>query len=365
MAAYGLEEVTRAGVDALANQIRTNPKGVAKFVGIGGRKKKRRSAQIVGRGKGMTTMVRSPVANNYRVKNTALKVRSVSGVTTITNINQITELSSTANFTVKTFQVNPGLGDLFPALQNHANAFQSYKFTKLVVRYTPVCGTQFNGDVSLAFATDAADPIPADMRELSQYPTLRSGSIRESLSMSIPLKSGKLFTRAGSVPNTDIKTYDMGKIFLVTDLASDIIKIGRVWIEYEVQLFTPKPRTCPAATQFTVANTAIDVPGTSVRVTQTESNLAFKITAPGTYFIDGLVESPNGVLSNIRSSIGDPIDLVEIQKRSAAVSGVIMFLATFKVTSTGTLVFEFNDSTITRAMVKVSEGSAVIAGIPF
>lgn len=356
MAAYGAEEIARAGIDSLAKEIRTNPNGVARFIGLGKnkRKKKRNPKKAVM----LPRVTQSAVANNYRVRNTALRVRNISGITTIRNTNQVTDLSSTSDFQVQTFQINPGLSKMFPALRRHANGFQSYKFTKLVLRYTPVCGTQFSGDISMAFATDANDPEPINMRELAQYPTLQSGSIREEMVMRIPNKATKLFTRAGEVPNTDIKTYDMGKLFVATDLASDIIKIGRLWIEYEVQLFTPKPLTCPAGRlNLTAQNTPGVVPNTDVQILFTTSEMFYTFPSTGVYFLSGRLPSKVAQQPQIFAAAGSSVQFTTINSASGFTGAEYIFSIAIEINEPGAIRIQCDDATFTAALLFVSEGS--------
>lgn len=79
-----------------------------------------------------------------------------------------TVLGSTGFLVAGNFPVNPALPGLFPWLSNHATLYDKYRFRKLIFRYKTTRGSNSIGNISMAFDSDAIDPIPASMMEMTQ-----------------------------------------------------------------------------------------------------------------------------------------------------------------------------------------------------
>jgi hypothetical protein len=151
----------------------------------------------------------------------------------------------------------------------------------------------------MAFAIDPLDPTPASKAELFQYPTSTESSVWASNTLVVdPMsRNTTLFTRAGSVADTDIKTYDFGKLLIgASNTQNSTDKIGEVFIDYEVELSVPKPAKCPASfTEIAITNVQSMFNGPNGKVEFVGSNTVgehdsngsefIRFKAPGTYLL--------------------------------------------------------------------------------
>lgn len=302
VATYAAASFAKAAIDAASEQIRNNPQGVVSFLRPR-RRKKRGGKKKGGRSNAgprsnrplalMDTMA-VPAAYSNTIRNTAPRFRSVSGRYAIANREFATVVRSSVEYSVLQFTIQPGVSPAFKWLSKIANTHQKYRFTKLKFTYSPVCSTSTVGEISMAYALDPLDPTPQGMNELAQYPTVVSTNVYRDVSLTVDCsKSEFLFTRSGNVTSTDLKTYDFGQLFVASDLAVASTNIGRLWVDYEIELSTPKAAECPAGiisqqgtgdAYFFGAPTPI--PGTTATV-QASFTGTFRVnfTTVGIYFL--------------------------------------------------------------------------------
>lgn len=164
------------------------------------------------------------------------------------NREMVTELApSSTNFNVVSFDINPGLTDVFAWLGLTAQNFQKYYFKQLRFHYVTQCsgyaaqGQQ--GKVVLAFDLDALEGPPENMKQaLSIAPsimTIPSESVSLEVSPSLLSPENGLFVRKGAVPG-DLKTYDIGRLYVITEGIVTTETIGILEVEYEVALRRPR-----------------------------------------------------------------------------------------------------------------------------
>lgn len=147
---------------------------------------------------------------------------------------------SVAFSAAQTLAVNPGLAATFPWLSGLGHRFESYKFLKLKLKFFPAKG-QHDGEVGAVIDFDAADAAPASYMTAMQY----SGAIigpswtyweKEMSQINLKKFSLDRYNRGGAVPaNTDVKTYDLGNIFIITQGHADTSLIGHLWADYVVE----------------------------------------------------------------------------------------------------------------------------------
>lgn len=155
-------------------------------------------------------------------------------------------LSSSSNsvFYSQSASINPGLSAMFPWLAGVANNFEQYRFHKLQFHYITRTTTTTTGDVYLAIDYDASDTIPSSEQQVSSYTGVVSGSVW-SLFTFVANKDRSFlsrYVRQGAVPTgTDVKTYDVGNLIMASvDVNSGSAPIGKVWVEYTVELINPQ-----------------------------------------------------------------------------------------------------------------------------
>ena len=173
-----------------------------------------------------------------------------------------------ANFRNNTFSVNPGLATTFPWLSAIAGRFESYLFRRLHFIYEPICPTTTPGAVMMAIDYDAVDAAPTTKVVLMAY----RGAVRSApwnitrfdATRGDLRKFGiQRFVRTGANPTgTDLKTYDVGNFQLATqNTPAGATTLGELYVEYEVEFFTPQIPTSLTRSQRNVTQTAsIEIP---------------------------------------------------------------------------------------------------------
>lgn len=211
------------------------------------KKKNRSSKQLRGMVDSSFKTYRAPVAYNVVNQKSAAKFKTVNGRTVCCNREFLTTIGNSAAFNIIEVPIQPGLPDFAPWLSKTANNYQRYHIRKLVFTYVPACSTNTPGRVALAYTIDPLDPTPTTLSEIYQYPTSREGAIWSEVSLAVPLRERQstLYVRKNFVPDTDVKTYDYGKVFIVLSLGDgETIGNGQLFVDYEIELMTPKPSTC-------------------------------------------------------------------------------------------------------------------------
>ena len=206
--------------------------------------------------------------------------------------------AGTSELNVFEFNAQVGLAEMFPWLSTIANTHQRYQMRRLKFEYVPVCGTTTRGRIILAFSIDPTESPPTTMSQITQYPNYEANSVWTPMTLVANLsdRQDELYTRAGAVSNTDIKTYDLGKLFVGISDTTDTSTVGQLFVEYEVELLTPKPSACPSsndifptvsdANLFNIADGAsIAFDGSNVVGTRTGSNSFIRFEAPGVYLV--------------------------------------------------------------------------------
>jgi hypothetical protein len=143
------------------------------------------------------------------------------------------------------FGINPGNNALFPWLSTVAQRFEMYKFRSLRVIYEPQTSSTSVGTLMLAIDYDAKDAPPQDKTQMMSY----KNSVRSPLWYSCThqsaaadlhrLKTNYILAGA-SPPDTDIKTYDIGNLYVAIQSNGSSVAAGELYVEYDVDLITPQ-----------------------------------------------------------------------------------------------------------------------------
>lgn len=147
-------------------------------------------------------------------------------------------------FSTVKYPLNPGLKETFPWLWYIANNFEFYRFTKLAFEYIPRCSAEAYGILQFAVDFDPADADPTSRVQSNQYATSSSCAPWVGMRLVVPpallQRKGQLYTRMGVEVNTDIKTYDIGNLFLVSEKEASTSTFGEVYIDFEVEFSEPQ-----------------------------------------------------------------------------------------------------------------------------
>jgi len=166
--------------------------------------------------------------NNFRVKNREFVAEVVAGITY--KVNAVTTLQ-------------PGVPDSFPWLSQIATNHQKYKFHNVRYSYVPSTGATTAGRIIMAYSPDPLDTFPVSQNLLYQYPIQTDSTLWSECNLEVPANNLKtLFTRSTQIPDTDIKTYDNGVLFVSTYGAGAEVTTGTLFVEYEVELINPQPK---------------------------------------------------------------------------------------------------------------------------
>jgi len=210
------------------------------------RRRRRRRRDRVGRG--LLTEVPVGTSRLVRMQQPRLSSSYSKGkaVTTIHHREYLADIAGSVGFQANLFPINPGMVITFPWLSTIANNWDSYLFRRLEFSYETACSSATPGSVMMSIDFDAADPTPTSKLQLMTYDNaVRSASWQEACYDATLLNLHKFgtqrFTRAAPLAaNLDIKTYDVGNLFIATSGQADGNPIGELYVEYTVDLFTPQ-----------------------------------------------------------------------------------------------------------------------------
>lgn len=157
------------------------------------------------------------------------------------------------------FGVNPGNSSLFPWLSQIATRYEMFKFRSLRVIYEPQCGTSTTGTMMLAIDYDASDPAPVSKPQMMAY----KNAVRSPLWFACTHTSAAAdlhrlktnYVLSGAQPiNTDIKTYDIGNLFVALQSNGGDTSAGELYVEYVVDLLTPQITNDPPSATILQTN---------------------------------------------------------------------------------------------------------------
>jgi len=156
----------------------------------------------------------------------------------------IADIAGSVAFASTAFALNPGIATTFPWLSVIAANYESYKFNKLSFQFSTEKPTSVGGSLLMAIDFDANDAAP----------TTKSGIMAYHNSVRCPVWSqtdyiadkpdlNKLpqhYIRSTTVSGTDLKTYDLGNLFVCTSGCADTTALGELYVIYDVELITPQ-----------------------------------------------------------------------------------------------------------------------------
>lgn len=180
----------------------------------------------------------APVAMaTRRVGKSALIGRNGS-VTTVTHRAFLGPVSNSSAYSVEKHQVNPALAGSFPWLSNLAARYDKYRFKKLRFEYRSVCATSKPGILMMSFDYNASDSAPTSKLIQAQTIPNAENNVWVSTELAVPCDDTWRYTRQTLIANTDIKTYDLGSLFVSTQYGDGTVG-GELYVDYTVELDKP------------------------------------------------------------------------------------------------------------------------------
>lgn len=153
------------------------------------------------------------------------------------------------NFNAVKFPINIGQSATFPWGATIAKNYQKYQFDTLEFYYKrEVSEFATNGQVGkvmMYFNPDAADADPTTKQQVEDSQCHSDAMPCENFRLVVPpsmLKrlNDSFYIRPGNQQaNTDIKTYDVGNLFICTQGIVNNVEIGELHVHYKVRLMIP------------------------------------------------------------------------------------------------------------------------------
>lgn len=187
----------------------------------------------------------APVATSRRVTTRKPNVNANSTSATISHREYVGDISGSVLFNSSGFALNPGNSAVFPWLSSIARNYESYVFKQLHFHYETSVSTTTAGTVMLAVDYDASDDAPSSKQALMGYAQAQRSAPWQECAFNcragdLHKFSSERYVRDDVPPVGDIKTYDVGNLFLATQgNASDAV-LGELYVSYVVELKTPQ-----------------------------------------------------------------------------------------------------------------------------
>lgn len=167
-------------------------------------------------------------------------------------VQDIITSPTTLAFRADVYPLQPGLSTLFAWLAEQAINYQEYRFRRVTFRFETDQQASIAGKVMYAFSPDAADPTPVNKQEMLEYGIKGKSAVWQEFDMPVPMVEAlgsRRYIRSGTLAaNLDIKTYDMGVLFVATSgIVATSANIGELYVQYEVELITPVVQSLVAA----------------------------------------------------------------------------------------------------------------------
>lgn len=169
-------------------------------------------------------------------------------------ITTISDDSQGTGFKVrKRLRINPASTDTFPWLSYVGRCYESYKFRKLRFVYYPRCPTSTSGSVIMSPDYDSADSGAVTEKGLSRNIGTTEDAPWKEISCSFtPSRMNQAFKthfcmtdERFATSKQDQKTVDCAQFFIGIDSNNQNFIWGKLWVEYEVELFNPQDPEFP------------------------------------------------------------------------------------------------------------------------
>jgi hypothetical protein len=162
----------------------------------------------------------------------------------IVNSELIQSINGSVSFTANRFVVNPGLAATFPWLSVIAADWQQYRFHRLQFRYVTRAATSQAGSVILSPDYNPIDIPPSTEARASNTMDAVEDVVWKEITC--PLTPSAMFPigprkqiRSTNVAG-DLQAFDACRFYLCTVEQADTTAIGKLWVDYDVELYVPQ-----------------------------------------------------------------------------------------------------------------------------
>lgn len=189
------------------------------------------------------------------------------------------------NFNVTAYAINPGQAPTFPWLSKQAAQWEKYEFKYLEFFYkrevSEFATAGSAGKVIMSADFDASDNPPTTKQQMEDTQPHRDGMPCENISLVLP--KGQMnprgsiarYVRPGALAgNADIKTYDVGNLFVATQGIPANAEVGELRVKYVVQFSVPVLESAASAPANNQVSMFVDVNQILVSGVETTAGLA-------------------------------------------------------------------------------------------
>jgi hypothetical protein len=176
--------------------------------------------------------------------------KSHAGGTVLRHSEYLGDISGSTGFVLTTYRLNPGLPDLFPWGSQVFKAFEEYEIQGMVLEFKTNSGSVTTGpglgNVGIATAYDPLDPPFANKQQFMNYEGACSSVPSESFFHGVECQPQQTtvshrYIRDGPIPaNSDLRLYDWGTVYVMTNGNPSAAVLGELWISYQIEVFKPK-----------------------------------------------------------------------------------------------------------------------------
>jgi len=188
-------------------------------------------------------------ANNARLNNQLYSAPAAVGMSMITGseggyeVDHVCSINGTNSSTptITTYQVNPGMSDIFPVLYQKAAVYEQYRIRDVQFVYMPTCASTTPGSVILSPEYDVNDTPPTSLVEIRNT----AGTVENSpwVQSVLRLDAQRVHTtgRRKMVRNAAVATtrqdYDMCNLSIATVNNGTTSEIGLLKVKYKIDFF--------------------------------------------------------------------------------------------------------------------------------
>jgi hypothetical protein len=143
------------------------------------------------------------------------------------------------------FPLNPGMSSTFPLLSGIAKNYEEYRWRYVRFLWVPIAPTSAQGDIILIQEYDANAPQPTtEVDAVNHAGTMMCNIWKDCAATfngpALHSTGTRRYVRTTAMAG-DPKTYDAGVLYLgVNNTADGTTKIGKLFVEYSVELFVPR-----------------------------------------------------------------------------------------------------------------------------
>jgi hypothetical protein len=166
-------------------------------------------------------------------------------VRTEKNTEFVATVAGSTSYGCISYSCNPGNSSCFPWFYQIALAFDYYNVHRVTFHYRNRCPTSTTGYVGLFFDCDPDDAPPTSLAHAATSPYFVQGAPWNDFSLSVNKDAFMNFGRRLGVRNLiqsfpDLKLYDFGKLYVITDAQANTNVIGNLYIEYHIDTLNPQ-----------------------------------------------------------------------------------------------------------------------------